>query len=74
MKLITNTKTTQFMQSDSLPSSLIPLADCSEGTLAGINEDEVVSWVSAVEITDNSYTRMMVVVTLQTISKAVQTN
>lgn len=56
MKLINNTKTTQFVQGDSLPSSFIPLADCSEGTPAGTNEDEVVCWVSAVEITDNSYT------------------
>jgi len=29
-----------------LPSSSIPLADCSEGTLAETNEDEVVCWMS----------------------------
>ena len=29
-----------------LLSSLIPLADCSEGTLAGTSEVEVVCWTS----------------------------
>ena len=29
-----------------LPSSLVPLADCSEGTLAETNEGEVASWTS----------------------------
>ena len=37
------------MQGDTvtgLPSSLITLADCSEGTLAGTNEGEVACWMS----------------------------
>ena len=29
-----------------LLSSLIPLADCSEGTLVGTNEVEVLCWMS----------------------------